>query len=96
MLLPRDYSKMIDNLSFFLQCATVIILGTIAHYVYSLLKMAEESINELLPEVPYDPSESEVKRQKLTECVSTGNSKQYLGKVHTEEQINKLRFQDRW
>ena len=30
------------------------------------------------------------KRQKLLECVLTGNSKLYLGKVYTEDQINKL------
>ena len=31
-----------------------------------------------------------MKRQKFIECVLTGNSKQYLGKAYTEEQINKL------
>ena len=41
-------------------------------------------------EVPYCPPKSDVKRQKLIECLLTGNSKQYLGKVYTEEQINKL------
>ena len=41
--------------------------------------MAEESFTALLPE---DPSKSDV-RDKIT-----GNSKQYLGNVHTEEQIN--------
>ena len=34
--------------------------------------------------------QSEAKRQKLLECNLTGNSKLYLGKVYTEEQINKL------
>ena len=53
-------------------------------------KMANEIIDDLLLEVSHDSPESEVKRQKLIECVLTGNSKQYLGKVHTEEQINKL------
>ena len=52
--------------------------------------MAESSINDLLPEVSYQSPESEVKRQKLIECVLTGNSKQYLGKAYTEEQVNKL------
>ena len=61
MLLPRDYSKMIEYLSFFLQCATVKILGATTHYIYSLLKMADASINDLLPEVPYDPPKSDVK-----------------------------------
>ena len=31
-----------------------------------------------------------MKRQKLIECVLTGNSKLYLGKVYTEEKINEL------
>ena len=30
------------------------------------------------------------KKQKLLKCVLTGNSKLYLGKVYTEDQINKL------
>ena len=57
--------------------------------------MASEIINDLLPEVPYEPPKSEVKRQKLIECVLTGNSKLYLGKVYREEQINKLSA-DKW
>ena len=52
--------------------------------------MAVASINDLLPEGPYYPLESEVKRRKLIECIRTRNSKQYLGKAWTEEQINKL------
>ena len=34
--------------------------------------------------------ESGVKRQKLIECVLTGNSKHYPEKVYTEEQTNEL------
>ena len=49
--------------------------------------MAEESLTDLLQE---HPPKSDVKRQKLTECVLTGNSKQYLGKTCTEEQIKEL------
>ena len=52
--------------------------------------MANEIINELLPEVPQDPPKSDMKRLKLIECVVTGNSKQYLGKAYTEEQVKKL------
>ena len=52
--------------------------------------MAEVSIIDLLLEVPYDPPKSDVKRQKLIECILTGNGKQYLGKGYTKEQINKL------
>ena len=48
------------------------------------------SINELLPEIPYDLPRSYVTREKLIECVLAGNSEQYLGKAYTEEQINKL------
>ena len=37
----------------------------------------------------YEASQSDAARQKLLECVLTGNSKLYLGKVHTEDQIEK-------
>ena len=52
--------------------------------------MANEIINDLLPEVSHDPTKSEVKRRKLIKCVLIRNSKQYLGKAYTEEQVNKL------
>ena len=54
------------------------------------MKMAEESINELLPEVSCQPPKSDVKRQKFIECVLTGNRKKYLGKDYTTERVNKL------
>ena len=38
----------------------------------------------------YDPPQSDAKRQKLLECVLTGSSKLYLGKVYTKDQIKKL------
>ena len=39
----------------------------------------------------YDESpQSDTKRQKLLECILTGNSKLYLGKVYTEDQLKKL------
>ena len=50
--------------------------------------MANEIIDDLLPEVSHDPTKSEVKGQKLIECVLTGNSTQYLGKAYTEQQRN--------
>ena len=53
-------------------------------------KMAKASFTDLLPEAPYNPLKSDEKREKLIECVLTGNSKQYLGRAYTEEQINKL------
>ena len=38
----------------------------------------------------YETPQSNKKRQKLLECVLTGNSNLYLGKTYTEDQINKL------
>ena len=48
--------------------------------------MAEELISNL----GYETSQSDTKHQKLLECILTGNSKLYLGKVYTEEQLPKL------
>ena len=48
--------------------------------------MAEELIGNL----GYETPQSDTKRQKLLECVLTGNSKLYLGKVYTEDQLKKL------
>ena len=45
--------------------------------------MAKSGIDNLISDAPQ-------KRQKLLECVLTGNSKLYLGKVYTEERINEL------
>ena len=57
--------------------------------------MANEIIDDLvLLEVSHDSPKSEVKRQKRIECVLTRNSKQYLGKAYTEEQVNKLSAED--
>ena len=47
--------------------------------------MAEELISNLRYGVP----KSDTKHQKLLECVLTGNSKLYLGKVYTEDQLAK-------
>ena len=46
-----------------------------------ILKMAEEI---------FSSPQSDTKRQKLLECIFTGNSKLYLGKAYTEEQLKKL------
>ena len=51
-----------------------------------ILKMAEELIGNL----GYESPQSDTKHQKLLECILTGNSKLYLGKVYTEEQLEKL------
>ena len=63
------------------------VLGDAAYFLQFLIKMADASINDLLLE---DSPKSDLKWQKLIECVLTGNSKQYLSKAYTEEQINKL------
>ena len=52
----------------------------------ALLKMAEELIGNL----GYEASQSDTKRQKLLKCILTRNSKLYLGKVYTEDQLKKL------
>ena len=80
---------MLEYLNFRLLCA---IFGSILYlYIrikkyFPLLKMAEELIGNL----GYETPQSDTKRQKLLECVLTGNSKLYLGKVYTEEQLAKL------
>ena len=56
----------------------------------TLLKMVEVSINDVLLGVPYDCPRSDAKPQKLLQCILTENCKQYLNKVHTEEQVNEL------
>ena len=48
--------------------------------------MAEELIGNLSYETP----QSDTKHQKLLKCLLTGNSKLYLGKVYTKEQLAKL------
>ena len=53
---------------------------------FPILKMAEELIGNL----GYETPQSDTKSQKLLDCVLTGNSKLYLGKVYTEEQLAKL------
>ena len=77
---------MLEYLNLCLLC----VLFTLILYLYaqvkkyfSLLKMAEEIFSS------YD-AQSETKHQKLLECILTGNSKLYLGKVYTEDQLAKL------
>ena len=48
-----------------------------------LLKMAEGIFSGC-------DAQSDMKRQKLLECVLTRNSKLYLGKAYTEDQVAKL------
>ena len=80
---------MLKYLNFFLLCAiftSILYLYIQNKKYFPILKMAEELISNL----GYGAPQSETKHQKLLECVLTGNSKLYLGKVYTEEQLAKL------
>ena len=57
---------------------------------FPILKMTEELIGNL----GYETPQSDTKRQKLLECILNGNSKLYLGKVYTEDQLAKLREEE--
>ena len=78
---------MLKYLNFFLLCALIFYLYSRVKRYLPILKMAEELISNL----GYDETlQSDTKHQKLLECVLTRNSKLYLGKVYTEEQLAKL------
>ena len=80
---------MLEYLNLCLLC----ILFTLIFYLYirmkrylPILKLAEELVGNL----GYESPQSDTKCQKLLECVLTGNSKLYLGKVYTVEQLKKF------
>ena len=80
---------MLEYLNFFLLCAIfalILYLYIQIKKYFPILKMAEELIGNL----GYETPQSDTKCQKLLECVFTRNSKLYLGKVYTEEQLAKL------
>ena len=80
---------MLEYLNFLLLCTifvSILYLYTRIKMYFPMLKMAEELIGNL----GYGAPQSDTKRQKLLECVLTGNSKLFLGKVYTEEQLAKL------
>ena len=80
---------MLEYLNFCLLCAifvSILYLYIRIKKYFPILKMAEGLIGKL----GYETPQSDTKRQKLLECVLTGNSKLYLGKVYTEEQLAKL------
>ena len=77
---------MLKYLNFFLICALFAYLYIRIKRYLPLLKMAEELTGNL----GYWALQSDTKHQKLLKCVLTGNSKLYLGKVYTEEQLTKL------
>ena len=80
---------MLEYLNFFLLCAifaSILYLYIRIKKYFPILKMAEE----LIGNIGYGAPQSDTKRQKLLECVLSRNSKLYLGKVCTEEQLAKL------
>ena len=80
---------MLEYLNFCLLCAifaSILYLNIRIKKYFPILKMAEE----LISNSGYETLQSDTKRQKLRECVLTGNSKLYLGKVYTEDQLTKL------
>ena len=80
---------MLEYLNFCLLCAifaSILYLYIRIKKYFPILKMAEELIGNL----GYGAPQSDTKCQKLLECVITGNSKLYLGKIYTEEQLAKL------
>ena len=80
---------MLEYLNFCLLCAifaSILYLYSQIKKYFPILKMAEELIGNL----GYGTLQSDTKHQKLLECVLTKNSKLYLGKVYTEEQLTKL------
>ena len=80
---------MLEYLNFCLVCAifaSILYLYIRIKKYFPIFKMAEERIGNL----GYGTLQSDTKRQKLLECVLTGNSKLYLGKVYTEEKIKEL------
>ena len=80
---------MLEYLNFFLLCAIfalILYLYIRIKKYFPILKMAEELIGNL----GYETPQSDIKRQKLLECILIGNSKLYLGKVYTEEKIKEL------
>ena len=84
---------MLEYLNFFLLCAIfalILYLYIRTKKYFPILKMAEELFSNL----GYGALQSDTKRQKLLECVLTGNSKFYLGKVYTEEKIKELNKED--
>ena len=73
-----------EYLNFFLLCTLFAYLYILMKRYLPLLKMAEDTFSG------YETPQSDTKRQKPLEYVLTRNSKLYMGKVYTEEQLKKL------
>ena len=80
---------MLEYLNFCLLCAIFVLIFYLYIRIkkyFPILKMAEELIGNL----GFGAPQSDTKCQKLLECILTRNSKLYLGKVYTEDQLAKL------
>ena len=78
---------MLQYLNFCLICilfALIFYLFAQVERYFPLLKRAEEIFSG------YEAPQLDTKCQKLLKCILTGNSKLYLGKVYTEDQLSKL------
>ena len=87
--IAAKHNKMIEYVNFFLLSTLLALLCYLYKRYITLLKMVEAGIDNLFSCVN-DAPQSDSKRQKLLKCVLTGNSKLYLGKAYTKDQIKKL------
>ena len=80
---------MLEYLNFCLLC----VLFAFIFYLYARVKRylpPLKMVGKLISNLGYESPQSDTKRQKLLECILTGNSKLYLGKVYTEDWLAKL------
>ena len=75
---------MLEYLNFCLLCALLALI----FYLYNRMKRYLPPL-KMAEEIFIGP-QSDMKRPKLLECILIGNSKLYLGKVYTENQLTKL------
>ena len=73
-----------EYLNFCLLCT----LFALIFYLYIRIKKYFPTLK--MTEEIFSGPQSDTKCQKLLKCVLTGNSKLYLGKVYTEDQLTKL------
>ena len=87
---------MLEYLNFILLAAQFSVVIYAYHRIKKYLPLIKIMSDILIDSLmTYDVPQQDVdKKQKLLECVLTGNSKLYLGKVYTEEQINKLDIEE--
>ena len=77
---------MLEYLNFYLLCTLFALIFYLYNQIkkyFPILKMAEDIFSG------YD-AQSDLMRQKLLECILTGNSKLFWGKAYTEDQLKKL------